>query len=504
MKDCLKKIQEIIIPLSVLIIIPLSVLCTVSCATNNVKAPAESVESVEKPSEPEKATEPEKKPEPQKPKFRAFTKSDFIHELSSVLETGTNKDALALFEKIPEAFADDFDLLLIKASLLYSEHSFDEASAICKALLERDPGNADVLELNAMILQASGNTGARKACIDELLKKDPYSPAANIMLADDEFKKHNYKKAHLYYQTALARDPKNEDALFGAGRADYFLENDDRAEEEFKRILENNPNYAPAWAYLGKLAAAQNEYYVADGYGKKAVELDPLNYDYIMDYGMYERELGRFESAEKLWTKAISMEPDYFLAYAYRGGLYDENDRFTEALNDYQMVVKLNPDYYYAYESIAILAFHDQKWETAINAFKKCQLKNPNNISYPLMITYCYYMAGKPLDAKSYSNDVLRKMNRAELEKLHRGDEWWMLRAYHDQSMDRGLPQRIAKINNTTQRGKMNFYLGLFNQMLGSTEMAREYYAKVVSLNSPMFFEYRIAEWNVGILGEEE
>ena len=28
--------------------------------------------------------------------------------------------------------------------------------------------------------------------------------------------------------------------------------------------------------------------------------------------------------------------------------------------------------------------------------------------------------------------------------------------------------------------------------------MARENYAKVISLNNPMFFEYRLAEWSLG------
>ena len=33
--------------------------------------------------------------------------------------------------------------------------------------------------------------------------------------------------------------------------------------------------------------------------------------------------------------------------------------------------------------------------------------------------------------------------------------------------------------------------------MFGAEEGAKEYYAKVVSMNTPMFFEYRLAEWRV-------
>ena len=44
-------------------------------------------------------------------------------------------------------------------------------------------------------------------------------------------------------------------------------------------------------------------------------------------------------------------------------------------------------------------------------------------------------------------------------------------------------------------QGKMYYYLALFYDMFGGTELANEYYAKVVSMNSPMFFEFRLAEW---------
>ena len=43
----------------------------------------------------------------------------------------------------------------------------------------------------------------------------------------------------------------------------------------------------------------------------------------------------------------------------------------------------------------------------------------------------------------------------------------------------------------------MYYYLGLFYDMFGGREFADEYYAKVVTMNSPMFFEYRLAEWRV-------
>ena len=190
------------------------------------------------------------------------------------------------------------------------------------------------------------------------------------------------------------------------------------------------------------------------------------------------------------------MQPDYFLAYAYRAGLFDEQNKFAQALEDYQMVAKLNPDYYYAYESIGVLALHENKWKEAREAFTKCYEQNKDNISYPLLITYCYYKENDSFNAKKFSDSVLRKLDRNSIE-------YAMLRVYHDLAGAMPLPQRVANITSTNKKGKMYFYLGLLYELMGGSEASRGYFMEVIKLNSPMFFEYRLAEWSVGLDGAE-
>ena len=43
----------------------------------------------------------------------------------------------------------------------------------------------------------------------------------------------------------------------------------------------------------------------------------------------------------------------------------------------------------------------------------------------------------------------------------------------------------------------MYFYLGLYYDMFGGKEFAMENYTKVLGMNSPMIFEYRLAEWSL-------
>ncbi|MBR1911401.1 MAG: tetratricopeptide repeat protein [Treponema sp.] len=427
----------------------------------------------------------------------SFSKNDFILKLQQTLASGTVKDALALYDEVPENFAEDEDLLVLKASLLISDNQLNNAKTICLDLNRKNPSDATVIELLAYIAKLQGDSGNQNKYLKTLLAQDQYNVTANVEMAQSMFENKNYKQARLYYQKALVREPDNEDVLFGLGQADYFLgskdpSKDKEAESTFKKILENNPDYAPAYSYLGKLAAADNRYKIASDYVKQAIAIDQTNYNYFIDYGMYESNLGHYDAAIQAWTDAISIQPKYFLAYAYRAGVYDEQNQIDKAVSDYKSVVAYNPNYYFAYESLGILSLKQCDWKTARESFEKCyEMDKTSNISYPLMITYCYYKEGNKLKAKSFSDKVLRKLDRNSID-------YAMLRVWHDESGEMPLPQKISALDNANKKGKMYFYLGLYYENFGGVEIARENYAKVISMHNPMFFEYRLAEWSMG------
>jgi len=456
-------------------------LSVISCATTK-KLPTE-----------EPAAPTAQQPEPSVPKkTEEFSKTGFVERLNETLKTKTPEDALLLYDTLPVEYADDFDLLFLKAAILVSAAKYDEADILCKALLVRQPDNTDVMALAAVIAKAKGDTAGRKTQLAAIIAKDPNNSEANIALADDEVLKRNYNTARSYYSKALKDEPSNEEALVGFGETCYFLEDDDKAEETFNTVLENNPECDAAYYYLGKLAYADSSYKKAASNIEKAIALNGTNFDYYLDYGMYLRFLGRLADAEKAWTEAIELQPDYFLGYVYRGGLYDEEEKLDQALADYRKVVSLNPSYYFAYESLGLLALHSQSWTEAREAFMKCREVNKTNISYPLTITYCYYKEGDKINAKKYSDSVLRTMDNTSVEYL-------VLRAFHDETGKLPLDQRISEVDSQNKKGKLYFYVGLLYDMFGGTEIAKQYYTKVVSMNCPMFFEYRLAEWGVKI-----
>ena len=245
---------------------------------------------------------------------------------------------------------------------------------------------------------------------------------------------------------------------------------------------------------MGKLAAEDYNYVRAIKLTQDALQYDPENYDFYMDMGTYYRYQGKYSESIKCWNKAVEIRPDYFLGYAYLAGIYDEQEKFDLALYNYRKVVETNPDYYFAYESTAILEYHFGNYKNARELFDKAYSYS-ESYAYKLMNIAMYLKEGDKNNAKKLAQDLMKKLDRESVE-------YSMARMFVDtysKNAETSLANKIAKEDNSNKRGKMLFYMGLFYEVNGSLEMAKEYYAKVTAMQAPMFFEYRLAEWGLGL-----
>lgn len=415
---------------------------------------------------------------------------NFAEELQKHLMAGDINGAISLYKDIPENLKDDVDLKILESSLLLSVGRLEEAKTIVNELKNSGNNTIEVMEVNAEIANASGKLADIQKATDELLKADPANVTANLILGNRWALKKKYKLACDYYRKVILKESTNEDGLFGYGQMSYYLGNLKESEKAFKKLAEVNPESDIAYQYLGKLAAEEENYKLSIENIQKAIALNPQNSDYYIDLGNYYRNLGRYDDAEKAWTKSIELAPDYFLGYTYRAGLYDEQNRTDEALADYKMVVKTNPKYYFAFEEIGILEFHKENWEEARKYFSKAN-EISESYAYKLMILATYIKQGKTFEMKQLSEKYMKPLDRNSLE-------YKMIRLYHDQgpvNAENAVAKDIEKETSKNKKGKMKYYLALYYDMKGSKSVAAEYYNQITKMQTPMFFEYRLAEW---------
>ena len=155
-------------------------------------------------------------------------------------------------------------------------------------------------------------------------------------------------------------------------------------------------------------------------------------------------------------------------------------------------MIETNPKYYYAYESAAVLEYHAKNYEEAIRMFSKAYEYNAH-WPYALMVAACYLKLGNTNGSKSVLQTQLKKMDRSTVE-------YELVRFFLDnysRNAETTLKQKIDKETNSNKKGKMLFYMGLYCEIKKASELSKEYYARVTSMQAPMFFEYRLAEWGI-------
>ena len=106
------------------------------------------------------------------------------------------------------------------------------------------------------------------------------------------------------------------------------------ADDEFKRSLELNPGYAQAHHWYSHLLAATDRMDDALAESHRALALDQLSPIMNVHLGWNHLFARQPDLALSQLAKTIELDPNYGLAYWYRGLAYEQQARFGDALTE--------------------------------------------------------------------------------------------------------------------------------------------------------------------------
>lgn len=120
--------------------------------------------------------------------------------------------------------------------------------------------------------------------------------------------------------------------LHGAGAADMQA-----ADEASSRAIALNPKLADGYVARIMVCAAGALEKEAEAAFRKAVELDPENFEAYYQYGRYMYKRGRFERVAELWERAREIDPGDFQVPSISIAVYDklgDKDKMLQAAKD--------------------------------------------------------------------------------------------------------------------------------------------------------------------------
>ena len=184
----------------------------------------------------------------------------------------------------------------------------------------------------------------------------------------------------------------------------------------FQKAIELDPRYAGAYAGLGEAYA--NLYQNFDSsvqWLDKAIEssLKATSYDYNLSEAYSSLALAYFykksnTEAFEAGKKAIELDPYNFNGYWILGRIYHSTDRDKEAVVLLQKVIELNPDFFSAYGDLIITFERLGEKENsskilneALNMFPRYLIQHPDDARAHLFYANSLVRAGKIQEAKS-------------------------------------------------------------------------------------------------------
>jgi len=179
-------------------------------------------------------------------------------------------------------------------------------------------------------------------CFQQAINKDPLYALAYAGIADcyvllGHFgwlpPKEAYPRARVAAEKALEIDDTLAEAHTSMGWVHTFYDWDwVAAEDEFKRALELNPNYATGHEWYGVSLAPMRRFDEGTVSVKRALELDPLSLMINSVYGLglyWER---RYDEALDQYRKTVEMDPNFSLVYLFLGWTYSAKGMWEEAI----------------------------------------------------------------------------------------------------------------------------------------------------------------------------
>jgi tetratricopeptide (TPR) repeat protein len=282
---------------------------------------------------------------PLPPDARAGDKSNralFLERLGNIYrEAGRPLLALETFRKIVDLGGDEAARGYQDVIDAYREQKqWSEATRVAHEAVKKLPEDKGLKLTLAQQLADSGKADESVQLARSVLKGGAEDRDSYIMLSQIYMRLKRWKDAEdaIAQAEKLAAKPEEKEYVrFLQGSIYERQKKYEQAEQAFRQVLQDDPNNSMTLNYLGYMLADRNTHLEeALTLIKKALDLDPQNYNYIDSLGWVYFKLGNYDQAEENLRRAADKAPTDATIQDHLGELYARTNRFKQAATHWE------------------------------------------------------------------------------------------------------------------------------------------------------------------------
>ena len=263
----------------------------------------------------------------------------------SLMRRGDWDGVVKLFEPLlgREIGVGDVDMALILVEALVRSERQREALEVLSRIEPGTPAERRGWARQAEILFDLGQVSEAERILSRLLEAASLDDLT--LVAEVYQSRQRYKDAVPVLQRALELNPGSTSLLFWLAAANERSGNRAEAEELLQRVLDLDPEFAPALNYLGYMwAEAGENLEEALALVQQAVELEPDNGAFVDSLGWAHFQLGQYEEARAFLERAAALVGEDPVVLEHLGDLYVALGRLEQAREVYERALDLEAE----------------------------------------------------------------------------------------------------------------------------------------------------------------
>ncbi|MGH9663569.1 MAG: tetratricopeptide repeat protein [Bryobacteraceae bacterium] len=339
----------------------------------------------------------------------------------------------------------------------HREWELQQAEAIYRAVLARDPRHADALHLLGLIASENGNHQTAAALIVRAIQLQGPEPVYCANLGVALSREGKFDQAIACYRQALRSNPSDAETWARLGRAQFGLGRFDAATEAFEQSIGQAPGEADVHYELATVFRARGLAERAEQNYRRALELHPAFIQAHFELGNLLYASGRHAEAAACYGRTTGLQPGHAEAWYNLGVACTAQERLPEALKAYREALRWRPAYAEAHNNLGVLLQAYRRLDEAVREYREAIASAPGSV-----------------DARYNLGLLLQE--RGELDEAAET---------YEQLLER-KPDHTESINN----------LGNVLLALGHPEEAMDAYWRALTID-PVFAE---ARWNIAVV----
>ena len=254
-------------------------------------------------------------------------------ELTGVIEKEGRVDIIGdVLDDLSKKHKDKAEIYFIQSLLALQKKDKNLAETKIQQALRLKPDWEKALILQAQIAVFSGDLDKAKLLLSDASDKYPENSKINRMFAQILIKTGGYKEAIEVYQKIILIDPKDVESQFAEGLVYLQLDQDQQAQDIFKKMLDQPDWRYQACFYLGKIEEKQGHLKKALSWFDEVID-GPFAFDAsVSAISLLQKERHLEEANSRLSLLQIKFPKQKLRLLLVQADLYNQQKKYEEAL----------------------------------------------------------------------------------------------------------------------------------------------------------------------------